>query len=339
MTDTGALVEPVGATLAPTGHRVLRRVAHDRVTLAGLAVAALFLLGAVAAPWIAADPILPDFEHRFAPPSLDHPLGTDQLGRDQFSRILHGGRPSLGMAVAATVGVTALGMVLGLLAGMRGRTTEAVIMRLVDILQSLPTLILALVIVGLLGQGLRNLVITIILIQWPQYARVVRGMALSLREREFVQAARAVGASRLRIMVHHVAPNLLGPVVVLSTIDMGRTLLAVSGLSFLGFGIAPPTPEWGSMLAEAKSFIDRAPQLLAWPGLAITLVVLAFNLAGDGLRDALDPRSAETTPGWERRLRRRGAGNGTGTRPAESAATAPDGPAAPFGERAGSRDR
>lgn len=298
-----AVIEEAASGLNPTGNRVLRRLTHDRVALAGLAVAALFVIGAVAAPWLSDDPTATNFQDRFASPSLDHLLGTDQLGRDQFSRILHGGRPSLGMALAATAGVTVLGIALGLLAAMWGNKVEAVIMRLVDVLQSLPTLILALVIVGLLGQGLRNLVITIILIQWPQYARVVRGMTLSLREREFVQSARAVGASRLRIVARHVTPNLLGPVVVLSTIDMGRTLLAVSSLSFLGFGVAPPLPEWGSMLAESRAFIDRAPQLLAWPGLAITLVVLAFNLAGDGLRDALDPRGADPTPGWERRRR------------------------------------
>lgn len=295
-----AVLEYAEGTIAPTGNRVLRRLSHDRMALAGLAVATVFLVAAIAAPWISADPTATDFANRFAAPSLRHPLGTDQLGRDELSRILHGGRPSIGMALAATAGVTLLGIVLGLVAGMYGRTVEGLIMRLVDVLQSLPTLILALVIVGLLGQGLRNLVITVILIQWPQYARVVRGMTLSLREREFVQAAGAVGASRLRVLARHVTPNLVGPVVVLSTIDMGRTLLAVSSLSFLGFGVAPPTPEWGSMLSEAKAFIDRAPQLLAWPGLAITLVVLAFNLTGDGIRDALDPHSADPTPGVER---------------------------------------
>jgi peptide/nickel transport system permease protein len=156
----------------------------------------------------------------------------------------------------------------------------------------------------LLGQGLRNLVITIIFVQWPSYARIVRGMALKVREREFVEAAQAVGASRPRIVLRHVLPNLIGPIAVLSTLDLGRVLLAVSGLSFLGFGVSPPTPEWGAMLSDAKTFIDKAPQLLFWPGLAITSMVLAFNLAGDGLRDLLDPRNVESTPGWERRRRR-----------------------------------
>jgi hypothetical protein len=161
---------------------------------------------------------------------------------------------------------------------------------------------------------LRNLIITIVFVQWPSYARIVRGMTLKVREREFIEAARASGVSRRRIVARHVLPNLLGPIVVLSTLDMGRVLLAVSGLSFLGFGISPPTPEWGAMLADAKTFLDRAPQLLLWPGMSITLMVLAFNLTGDGLRDLLDPRTVESTPGWEgghglrRRSRRSAAG-------------------------------
>jgi peptide/nickel transport system permease protein len=209
------------------------------------------------------------------------------------------------MAVTATVGIAVIGVLLGLLAAMYGRLVDTLTMRVADVFLALPTLILALVVVGLLGQGLRNLIITIVFVQWPSYARIVRGMALKIRERDFVEAARAVGASRPRIVLRHVLPNLVGPIVVLSTLDMGRVLLAVSGLSFLGFGVSPPTPEWGAMLADAKTFLDRAPQLLVWPGLAITLMVLAFNLAGDGLRDLLDPRTVESTPGWERRRKAR----------------------------------
>ena len=273
----------------------------------GLIIIAVFLIAAALAPWLARhDPIQTDFSNRFAPISRAHLMGTDNVGRDVFARLLHGARLSLGMALSATLGITVVGLVLGLVAGIYGRVVETLIMRAVDVLLALPTLILALVVVGLLGQGLRNLIITIILVQWPRYARLVRGMTLKIREQDFVEAARAVGASRVRIMFRHITPNLLGPTLVFSTIDMGSTLLAVSGLSFLGFGVGPPTPEWGAMLAEARSFLDRAPQLLWWPGLAITLMVLAFNLAGDGLRDLLDPRTVESTPGLERRrLRRR----------------------------------
>jgi len=292
---------------ATRGRKAFKRLLRDRTAMVGLTI--VFLVGAACllAPMLAKhDPIVTNFSDRFASPSRAHPLGTDNVGRDTFSRILYGGRLSLGMAISATAGITIVGLFLGLVAGVYGRLAETVIMRTVDVLLAMPTLILALVIVGLLGQSLRNLVITIILVQWPRYARLVRGMSLRIREQEFVEAARAVGASRFRIMVRHIAPNLVGPVVVFSTIDMGSTLLAVSGLSFLGFGVGPPTPEWGAMLAEARGFLDKAPQLLAWPGISITIMVLAFNLAGDGLRDLLDPRTVESTPGLERlRLRRR----------------------------------
>lgn len=278
---------------ATAGWRVLAREARrDTSAVVGGALVALFLFGAVAAPWIAPyEPAAVDFRNRYASPSFDHPLGTDNLGRDVASRLLHGSRLSIGMAVASTAGITALGLGLGLLAGLGGRLGDTLVMRSADVFLALPDLVLALVLVGLLGQGLRNLVIAIVVVRWPPYARVVRGMALTLRERQFVEAARAAGASLPKVAVRHVVPNLVGPVVVLSTLDMGRTLLAVSALSFLGFGAAPPTAEWGAMLVEAKRYFDRAPMLLIYPGAAISLLVLAFNLVGDGLRDLLDPRT------------------------------------------------
>lgn len=294
MSASEALLRQAETQVAvPEGRRrLLRRLLRDKAAVLGLVILLLFFLGAVLAPWLAKHhPNQTDFTNRFAESTWDHPLGTDNLGRDVFARILHGGRLSLTMAVSATLGITVLGLVLGLVAGVYGRVVDGVIMRLVDVLLAMPTLILALVVVGLLGQGLRNLVITIILIQWPRYARLVRGMALKVREREFVEAGRAAGASKTRLMIRHIAPNLIGPIVVFSTIDMGQTLLVVSSLSFLGFGVAPPTPEWGAMLSEARHLIDREPLLLVYPGAAITLVVLSFNLAGDGLRDLLDPRS------------------------------------------------
>lgn len=302
-----ALLLQTSETFTPSrGRKGLRRLLRDRTAVAGLTIIAVVGIACLLAPVLARhDPITTDFANRFASPSRDHPMGTDNVGRDTFSRILHGGRLSLGMAVSATAGITIVGLFLGLVASVYGRLAETAIMRTVDVLLAMPTLILALVIVGLLGQGLRNLIITIILVQWPRYARLVRGMALRIREQDFVEAARAVGATRARIMMRHIAPNLLGPVVVFSTIDMGTTLLVVSGLSFLGFGVGPPTAEWGAMLSEARSFLDKAPQLMAWPGVAITLMVLAFNLAGDGLRDLLDPRTVESMPGWERRRRRK----------------------------------
>jgi peptide/nickel transport system permease protein len=287
--------------LAPESRRRLfRDFVRDRASLLALVIVATFTLAALFAPVLAKqDPNQTDFLNRFASPSGKHLLGTDHLGRDEFARILNGGRLSLGMALTATGGITLLGVWLGLAAGVYGRLVETIIMRLVDILLSVPTLIQALVVVGLLGQSLRNLIITIIFVQWPRYARLVRGMALKVREQEYVEAGRAVGGSRTRVMLRHILPNLIGPVVVFSTVDMGSTLLAVSGLSFLGFGVPPPAAEWGAMLSEARFQIERAPQLLLYPGIAITLVVLGFNLAGDGVRDLLDPRAQ--TPAGRRR--------------------------------------
>jgi peptide/nickel transport system permease protein len=300
-----AILRETGEDFVPQGQRVLRRLLLDHSAIVGVTIVVVVLLAALLAPWLARhDPTLTDFHNRFAPPSRSHPFGTDALGRDEFSRILHGAQLSLGMAITASLGITMLGIALGLVAGMYGRVVAAAIMRLADVFLALPTLILALVIVGLLGQGLRNLIITIVLVGWPSYARIVRGMTLQVREREYVEAARGLGASRRRIVLRHVLPNLIGPIVVLSTIDIGRVLLAVSGLSFLGFGISPPTPEWGAMLADAKTFLEQAPQLLVWPGLAITVMVLAFNLTGDGLRDMLDPRTVGRMRGWDDRRNR-----------------------------------
>ncbi|MDP8962319.1 MAG: ABC transporter permease [Actinomycetota bacterium] len=269
----------------------LRSFLRDRTAFLGLTIVAFYFAAAISAPWLApGDPNAVDFGARFETPSLEHPFGTDNLGRDVADRILRGAPISMGLAVAATFGIGALGLGLGLLAAMRGRAIDAVIMRVVDALQALPGLLLALALIGVLGPSLRNLVVAIVAVWWGDYARVVRSMTLSIRERPFVEAARALGASEVRIMLRHVLPNLIGPIVVLSTLDMGRTLLAVSGLSFLGLGARPPTPEWGAMLAEAKDHLSMTPMLLVYPGMAITLFVLAFNLLGDGLRDALDPR-------------------------------------------------
>lgn len=269
----------------------LRSLLRDRAAVVGAVVVLTYLVAAIGAPWIApGDPNAVDTTLRYASPSWEHPFGTDQLGRDTFARVVHGARLSIGLAVATTAGIAVLGLSLGLMSAMRSRGIDAVIMRVVDVLQAVPGLLLALALVGLLGPSLRNLVIAIVMVWWAGYARLVRSMALSIRERPFVESARALGASELRIVVRHIFPNLIGPTVVLSTLDMGRSLLAVSGLSFLGLGARPPTPEWGAMLSEAKTYLVNEPMLLVYPGLAITLFVLAFNLLGDGLRDALDPR-------------------------------------------------
>ena len=280
----------------PRRERGARRTAleillRDRTALAGLAMVTIAIVGSAAAPLLA--PAAPDavnVAERFAAPSLAHPLGTDNLGRDTFARVLYGGQLSLATALITTAAITIIGIAVGLVSGYYGGLVDATIMRVVDVILALPRLVLALAITGVLGVGIVNLMLAIIAVGWADYSRIVRGLVLSLRERPFVEGARAVGASPGRIMVRHVAPNLVGQVIVLSTLDLGSILLTLSGLSFLGLGVRPPTPEWGSMLAEGKNFLDRAPQLMLWPGLAISLVALGFNLLGDGLRDMLDPR-------------------------------------------------
>lgn len=290
--DTELAGIPQGAGGAgSTGRSTLRRFARDKAAAAGAVVLVVYCVVALAAPWLAPyDPVELDLDNRFATPSAEHPLGTDNLGRDELSRLVHSARLSLGLALTATAGITILGLVLGVLAGTLGSAVDSMIMRMVDVLQALPALILALVVVGLLGPGIPNLLLTIIGVGWPGYARVVRAMTFGIRENDFVEAARSLGASRLRIVVRHITPNLIGPMIVLSTLGIGRTLLAVSGLSFLGFGANVAVPDWGGMLAEARSYIDSAPRLLAFPGAAITLLVIACNLVGDGVRDLLDVR-------------------------------------------------
>lgn len=297
MTSTTALpsqVTEAGAPLAPRGRR---GVADSRLEL-GRALrwsAPLILFGllAVLGPVLApANPNATDFAHRFAGPGLSHLLGTDELGRDELSRLLFGARISLGLTLVAALSASAIGLAVGLIAGYLGGAVDQVLMRLVDGLQALPGLILALAVAGLLGPGLVHLVLAVVAVWWTGYARVVRSMVLSVRGRPFVDAAKATGSSSSRVIWRHVLPNVLGPSVVLVMLEMAHILLALAALSFLGLGVPQPTPEWGTMIADARSYLDQAPQLLIYPGAAITLVALACNLAGDGLRDALDPRLA-----------------------------------------------
>jgi len=217
-------------------------------------------------------------------------LGTDQLGRDLLARLLYGARYTLGTGLAAMALILFVGTSVGLVAGLLSGRVDVVLMRIVDVLLAFPSLILALAIVGMLGPSLTNVLIGIAAVGWASYARVVRGLVLSLREREFVEAAHALGASRLWVARRHILPHVLPTVVVLASLDLGNLLLAISALSFLGVGAQAPTPEWGRMLNDARPFLWQAPHLMLFPGLAIFLVVLACNFLGDGLRDLLDPR-------------------------------------------------
>lgn len=281
--------------VARTRATSLRRLAQDRSVLAGVLLLTALLSALLAVPWLPlADPTMVDAPNRLAGPSLQHLAGTDMLGRDMLSRLLHGGRTSVATALVVTTGITVLGLLFGVTAGMLGGVVDTLVMRAVDVLSALPTLLVAMVVLGVLGSGIDKLVLTVTLLGWPGYARVMRGATLVLREQDYVGAARAVGASRLRIMCRHIVPNLLAPVTVLSTLDVGRILLALTALSFLGFGVQPPDPEWGAMMADARNNFYSAPRLLIYPGAAISLLVLAVNLCGDGLRDALDARVSQS---------------------------------------------
>lgn len=271
--------------------RRLRVLLRDRAAVAGAVVLFLAVLATICAPLLTPyAPNATDFTNVLAGPSAHHLLGTDDLGRDELTRILYGGRVSIGMAAVAASLSAALGLTLGLMSGYFGGLFDLLLMRVVDALQALPGLLLAFAVAGLLGAGVFNIEIAVIAVWWTGYARVVRSMVLSFRERAFVEAARGSGSTNRMIMIRHILPNVVGPATVLATLEFAQVLLALAALSFLGLGVAPPTAEWGTMLSQAKDFFDRAPQLLIYPGLAITLVALASNLMGDGLRDALDPR-------------------------------------------------
>ncbi len=259
--------------------------------MVGLLIVGVLTLLAVTAPWIGPhDPTAVKPAARLSGSSLDHPLGTDALGRDLLSRLLVGARWSLGTAALATVSVVLIGVSVGLVSGYYGGVVDAVAMRVVDALLSFPTLLLTLAIVGTIGPGLRGVFLGLVAVAWADYARIVRGSVLAIRERQYVEAARAAGAADRRVLLRHVLPGVLSPVLVLATLEMGQLVLALSGLSFLGLGAQPPTPEWGAMLNDGRTYFLTAPHLMLYPGVAISLAVLGLNLLGDGLRDVLDPR-------------------------------------------------
>lgn len=269
-----------------------QRFRRNRPGMVGLALAAVFVSAAVFAPALAPyDPRYQDYSALLQAPSAAHPFGTDHLGRDVLSRTLFGARASLA-AGAISVGIAlAIGLPLGLLTGyFRGFWDEVVISRLVDALQAFPFLILALAITAVLGPGLGNAMVAIGIGFTPSFIRIIRSSVLQATSQEFIEAARALGASHTRILRRHVLPNCLAPVLVQSSLAVASAILAEAGLSYLGLGVQPPTPSWGSELRTAQGFLALAPWMALWPGLAIFLAVMGFNLLGDGLRDALDPR-------------------------------------------------
>lgn len=254
-------------------------------------IVALLVLVVVAAPWLAPhDPNAVSPVDRLASPSADHLLGTDVLGRDVLSRLLIGARWSLGAATFVTVCVVGIGLLVGTVSGYYGGAVDALAMRVVDALLAFPALLLTLAIVGVLGPGLGSVLAGLIAVVWADYARIARGSVLALRDREYVLAAQALGASGPQIVLRHILPNIVSSVVVLATLEMGQLILALAGLSFLGLGAQPPDPEWGAMLNDGRLYFLTAPQLMIYPGVAISIAVLGLNLLGDGLRDLLDPR-------------------------------------------------
>ncbi|MBW7916130.1 MAG: ABC transporter permease [Trueperaceae bacterium] len=269
----------------------VRRFLRNRAATVGLVLTVLLILVAVFAPLLA--PYAPDFQNlraRLRPPSTAHPFGTDEFGRDVLSRVLHGARVSLLTGLVPVLVAAGLGSTLGLLAGFYRGTLDAILMRVMDILLAFPSLLLALAVVGALGPGLENAVIAVAIVGIPSYARIVRSVVIATREEEFVTAAQALGARDPRLLLKHVLPTAMGALSVQATLGIGFAILSMAGLSFLGLGVQPPTADWGEMLTRGRRYLPGAPWLLLYPGAAISLTVLAFNLLGDGLRDALDPR-------------------------------------------------
>lgn len=268
----------------------VRRFVQNRGAVLGLVLFISLIVSAVLAPWLAPYDPYEVSSNRLARPSREHPLGTDALGRDVLSRILYGGRISLQVGVIA-VGIAAVtGTVLGLIAGYFEGWLDHVIMRLMEVMLAFPGILLAMAIIAVLGSGLFNVMIAVGIASVPSYTRLVRGVTLSVKQNEYVQAARALGSGTGRIMLRHLVPNIAAPIVVLSTLGVASAILTCAGLSFIGLGAPPPTAEWGAMLAADRVYLRRAWWVVAFPGLAITISVLAINLLGDGLRDALDPR-------------------------------------------------
>ena len=283
-------IASVPRELSPA-RRALRRLVRRRGALVGLAIIGLFVLLAIAAPYVAPDdPLKTNFLLVRKPPTDVHLFGTDEIGRDVLSRVIWGARASLLAGLVSVTIALALGVPLGLLAGYMGRWADMLISRLSDAMLACPSLILAIALAYTLGPSLTSAMIAIGVTATPVFVRLTRAQVLAVKVEDYIEAARAVGNSHLRIALRHVLPNVVPPLLVQATLSIAAAIIAEASLSFLGLGQQPPAPSWGSMLNVAKNYIDNAPWMAVWPGLSIFLVVMSFNLVGDGLRDALDPR-------------------------------------------------
>lgn len=263
----------------------------NKVALIGLFIVVFFILIAILANYIAPYGFNEQqFKDKHLPPSAKHWFGTDDFGRDIFSRVIFGARISLSVGFGSVVGSAIIGSFLGIIAGYYGKWLDAIISRIFDILLAFPSILLAIAIVAMLGQSLQNALIAIAIINVPTFGRLLRARVLSVKEEEYITAAKAIGMKDSRILLHHVLPNSLAPIIVQGSLAIATAIIEAAGLGFLGLGAQPPTPEWGKMLSDSKDFIIQAPWTVFFPGIAIMLTVLGFNLMGDGLRDALDPR-------------------------------------------------
>jgi len=270
----------------------IRQIRRHALGIVGVVLASLAVIVAAAAPWLAPhDPIKSDFAAGLKPPGTPgHPLGTDQLGRDLLSRVLYGARIALFIGFCTVLLTALVGGLLGLLAGFFGGWAGAVVMRIADVQLSFPFILLALTINAIVGLGLRNIIISLSVAGWVVYARVVRGEVLSVKQRDFVQAAAALGMGRARMLFGQVLPNVAPSIIVVASLQFSQFIVAEAAISFLGFGVQPPTPAWGSMLSESRDFLYVAWWLAAFPGAALALTALGINLVGDWLRDVLDPK-------------------------------------------------
>ncbi|WP_404356159.1 ABC transporter permease subunit [Cytobacillus firmus] len=273
------------------GADLAKALIKNKMSLVGGSIVLIYIILAVLAPLISPyDPYEIDLVNKLQSPSADHIMGTDDKGRDIFSRILYGSQLSLAVGFVSVFIGALFGIVLGIISGYYGGWVDTIIMRFIDVLLAFPGLLLALAIVSALGPSLINVMIAVGVFSIPTFARIVRGSTLSVKKMEYIDAIRVLGASDLKIIFVHILPNILSPIIVQGTLRLATSILSVAGLSFLGMGAQPPTPEWGAMLSDGRDFLFTAPHIALFPGIAIALIVLGFNLFGDGLRDALDPR-------------------------------------------------
>ena len=270
---------------------IIYKLFKNKAAVAGGIIILFYLAVAAFAPWLAPyDPYEINLDNRMHSPSLDHWMGTDDKGRDILSRIIYGSRLSMGVGFASVLFGAVFGIVLGLVAGYYGRWVDSIVMRIIDVMLAFPGILLALAIISALGPSLINVTIAVGVFSVPLFARIVRGSTLEVKKLEYIDAIRSLGARDITIIFIHILPNILSPIIVQCSLRLATAILSAAGLSFLGLGAQPPSPEWGTMLSSGRDFLFSAPYMALFPGLAISILVLGFNIFGDGLRDALDPR-------------------------------------------------